>query len=168
MAKSAAERQRERRQRMKDEKRRAVDVASSLYPSGEFARFMEAHGSTYRLEVEHPLDAAGIVVNTPLDIDDDPYWQEASGTPNRGAIGRAERMVDALVDSAKALAELINTYKLREIDRAIAELKARKPKTKAEHEKALADAVRLNAIRTELGKQVRHSFHQTAVKGDLD
>jgi hypothetical protein len=90
----------------------------------------------------------------------DPEWREEWGVENRGALGRAERMVVAFIDSARALAKLIQLFKLQEIDAAIERLSRRKLATPADRTKAFTEHKRLNAIRARLTKEVRHSFPQ--------
>lgn len=98
--------------------------------------------------------------------DDDPEWREFGGwnTPYRGSLGKAERMVGALVDSARSLAEIINAFKLREIEAAKTEIAARDLSTPEAKRQALADAARLDRIERRLRREVRHSFPAIDVK----
>lgn len=163
MALTAAERQQRRRQNLKEARKTAPDI-SAQFLSSSFSQFLEQEGLGLSF-IGETLDSVGLDTNTPLDADVDAGWREDWGTPNRGSLGRAERMVDGLIDIARTLAELINEFKVREIDAAIAKLESAKPTSKAAHKQALDDAVRLHAIRASLSKQVRHAFHQHTVKG---
>jgi hypothetical protein len=158
-----AEKQKQYRQRLRQKAKTEPDLSAS-FPSSRFVSFLKGADIEQQLSfVDETLDSVGLRLDVPLSNDVDPEWREEWGTPNRGALGRSERMVDALIDVAKVLAELINTYKVRETETALAKLQSRRA---GSNQKLIADAVRLNAIRVRLSKQVRHSFHETTVKGE--
>ncbi|MFO1099032.1 MAG: hypothetical protein U1E81_12415 [Xanthobacteraceae bacterium] len=144
--------------------RKVAPDLTDTFRTGDFAKFLQDDPNHLLPFIRETLDSVGLYEQTPLETDADPYHREEWGTANRGALGRAERMVDALIDSAKALAELINRYKLNEIDAAIARLENKKLETKEARKAALQESVRLNAIRKQLAREVRHSFHQFTVK----
>lgn len=164
MALSPAERQQRRRDKLKDELKAAPDAASGFI-TGSFAKFLNSEDPQELSFINETLDSVGMHIGTPLTTDKDPDWRPEWGTENRGSLGRAERMVDAFIDSARALAELINRFKLAEIDGALERLERQKLSSKADKKKAFDDAVRLNEIRTRLTKEVRHTFPQHTVKG---
>lgn len=98
--------------------------------------------------------------------DHDPEWHDFGGwsAPDRGSLGKAERMVGAFIDCARSLAEIINAFKLREIEAArngIAERDLSTPEAKRE---ALADGARLDRIERRLRREVRQSFPAIEVK----
>jgi hypothetical protein len=73
-------------------------------------------------------------------------------------------MFGAFIDCARSLAEIINAFKLREIEAAKAEIAARDLTTPEAKRQALADAARLDRIERRLRKEVRHSFPAIDVK----
>ena len=97
----------------------------------------------------------------------DPQWTPDWGLPDRGAIGRAERMVDVCIANAKALSEVINKFKMLGVETAQERLAKRDLSTSEAKRKAMAEAVRLDKIESRLRKEVRHSFHPIAVKGEV-
>lgn len=167
MAKTSTERMQAKREREAQERREAED---STYPylRETFAAYLE-HESEYS-EVELILGIAGI--EAPLINDErgpenfileglfvDPFNPFPG---SKGSIGRAEVTVTCLLDAASYLASIINTYKLREIDARLAELKN---PDNADRETAIEEAVKLNKIKDQLEKQVRWSFPQWKVTG---
>lgn len=166
MALTPTERQRRHRERLKERRKAAPDLTDA-FQNRRFAEFVqsdpEATGNTIPFIAE-TLGSVGIYEETSLETDADPYHREEWGTPNRGALGRAERMVDALIDSAKALAELINRYKLQEIDAAITRLENKKLNSKEARKAAFQESARLAEIRKRLTREVRHSFPSITVK----
>ena len=172
MALTPAERQRNRRKRLKTAHKTAPDV-SHAYVRGSFSKYVEANDDADQSLsfIAETLDSVGLNQKVPLTKDTDPECDEhpewaAFGVINRGALGRAERMVDALIDCAKSLAETINRYKLQEIEAAIRKLETSKLSTHAAQKKALSDIVRLKAIHARLKREVRHSFATSTVKGE--
>jgi len=161
MALTPAEKQRRYRARLKQAARAAPDQAS-VNLTGSFAEFLGAEGAQLELSfIGETFDSVGLQFPD-LEKDADPEWRPEWGGENRGSLGRAERMVGALIDSARSLAALINEFKLGEIEAAISSLENRR-KLDA---KALKEAIRLNKIRDGLRKETRHSFPVTVVKGD--
>jgi hypothetical protein len=172
MALSPAERQQRRRDKLKTQRKIAPDAADSIL-GGSFAAFLqkERDRAADLSFIDETLDSVGMHLPANLETEADPEWEEWGegwGTPNRGALGRAERMVDALIDSAKTLAELIQRFKLQEIDAALERLSRRKLATPADRKKAFQEHKRLSAIRDRLTKEVRHSFPQHVVKGEIE
>lgn len=166
MALSPAERQRRHRERLKEKERLAADLVDR-FVRGKFSEYLESRDCINSTrEIDENLASVGMAPRVPLTVDDDPEWHEHDWhVPYRGSLGRAERMVGAMIDSAKVLAGLINGFKLREIDAAIAALEAAVPADAAARRQALADAVELQAIRARLLREVRHPFAQIHVKG---
>lgn len=165
MARSQAEIQREYRKRLRERAKAAPDQATRYTP-GAFSRFVEnapaGEGADF---IGETLASVGLDLPD-LTQDEDPEWREEWGTEFRGSLGRAERMVDALIDSAKALADLINEFKRQEIAKAIASLTEADLSDPAAKENALREIVRLRAIEARLAKETRHAFAPITVKGE--
>lgn len=168
MALSPAEKQRRYRERQKERRfdktaRNAPDAAAPVLAQ-PFFKFFSEHGKEWDDIAVMALDEVGITPPA-FDDDDDPHWH-LYGDTDRGSIGRAERMVGAFLDSAAALARIINEYKREEITRAITELEQSDLSDPAVRTKALAEIVRLTKLRDRLDKQVRWSLPEWKVKGD--
>lgn len=164
MALSQSEKQKRYRQRLKEKQRVAADLATAFL-STRFVDFLADDRAQQDLRfVDEMLDCVGLNMRTPLEQDVDPDWREEWGTPNRGALGRAERMAEVLIDIAKALAELINRYKLAEVEAALADLENEKLGTKEAKKAAFEKAALLTAIRARLTREVRHGFRPITVK----
>ncbi|MDE4096663.1 hypothetical protein [Phaeobacter gallaeciensis] len=167
MAMTEAEKKRVQRQRADVARRAEVD---STYPylKETFSEFLDHEGNYSNVEIA--LGLAGI--EAPL-IDDerDPeafaLEDVIAGVENpfpgaKGAIGRAEVMVDCFIDAAIELAAIVNNYKRAEITARFAELEHSSETDRAE---AMKEAVRLNKMLDQLNKQVRRSFPQWKVTG---
>ncbi|TCT12674.1 hypothetical protein EDC22_102359 [Tepidamorphus gemmatus] len=176
MALSPAEKQRRYRERQKvkmaEQAKQARHVADDTAPflAVTFADFLRQDGEAQANAlpfIQETLGSVGLD-STDWEADEDPEWHEYQwdGTTDRGLLGKAERMVGAFLDSARALSELINRYKLQEIDRALAEIERADLSDPEAKKQALADVVRLNALRKRLHKEVRYSFPATVVKGE--
>ncbi|MDI4663673.1 hypothetical protein K9U40_04910 [Xanthobacter autotrophicus] len=165
MARTRAEIQKAYRARLRKEAKTAPDQATSYKP-GAFSTFYDEQPLAGETSfITETLDSVGI--NMPdLSRDEDPEWREDWGTEYRGSLGRAERMVDALIDSAKALAGLINQFKLQEIAKEIARLEEADLSDPQAKKQALRDIVRLRGIEARLSKETRHAFAPTTVKGE--
>lgn len=82
-----------------------------------------------------------------------------------GSIGRAEVMVDMLLDAALELAQIVNRYKLDELQRRRREIEAEDLAEPEERKRALESVTAIARIEEELGKNVRRSFPVWKVKG---
>ena len=166
MALTPAEKQRRYRERLKKRERAAPEVTTDFLRR-PFSEYVAAHEHEYQ-DVWYPLEWAGIRPDAIpfFESDDDPDHDPTSDGPNRGSIGRAERMVGMLLDAAASLAGMINRYKREQIAAAIAELEAGDLTDPAIKKQALADLVRLNKIRDRLDKQVRWPLPEWKVKGE--
>jgi hypothetical protein len=83
----------------------------------------------------------------------------------RGSIGRAESMVDYLVDALSQMTAAINAYKLEQLSARIVELENADLSAEGARKAALADIVRLTKMKEHLGKTLRISLPQWKVKG---
>ena len=159
MKKTPAQYQREYRQRLKDRAKLASD------PTDAIAKRPFSEGDPWQV-MDWYLETAGITIpDYSAAGDADPEWREEDG-PNRGSIGRAERIVGSLLDAAGALAGEINQYKTEEINARIAELEQADLSDPDIKKQALADIVTLTKIRDQLQKQVRWTLPQWRVKSE--
>lgn len=162
MALSAQERQRLSRERRRKAVKLAADPTDAL-DRPRFAEFFNAHWQ--ESFISETLASVGTHVT--FSDDTDPEWDqewEKGGLVNRGSIGRAERMADALLDSATALRDIIRDYKRQAIDAAIAKIEAADLSGLEERKRALAHIVRLNKMREQLDKTFRRDFAQIQVR----
>ena len=121
MALTPAEKQKAYRERQKERLKSAPDAARSFIVNN-FAAFLERADPQELIFIDDTLDSIGLEIGTPLTTDVDPGWREEwedFGSQNLGALSRAERMVGGFLDMARVLAELINQFKLREIETAL-------------------------------------------------
>tara|TARA_R100001369_G_C3318651_1_gene168547 strand:+ start:1432 stop:1953 length:522 start_codon:yes stop_codon:yes gene_type:complete len=80
------------------------------------------------------------------------------------SIGRAEVMVDMLLDAAQELSAMINKFKLRELQRRREELEQSDWSDPEQRSKALAHAAEISRLQDELKKNVRRTFQTWRVK----
>lgn len=170
MAQTQAEIQKAYRQRLKA-KAEALGDKAAIYVKEGFSQRAERHAGFS--DFESALELAGIVPPTFFDERDAAEFilnTEANGTDvesllpgsPRGALGRAEVIVDHLITAAIELAAQVNAHKVSEIKARLAELENSPTAGKAE---AMQEAVKLNKILDQLNKQVRRSFPQWKVTG---
>ncbi|WP_417728047.1 hypothetical protein [Roseovarius sp.] len=167
MAMTEAEKKRLQRQRAEDE-RRALSDATYPYLKETFSEFLKYEGNYVNVEIA--LALAGI--EAPLIEDErDPHTcaleevivdVEDPFPGAKGAIGRAEVMIDCFMDAAIELACVVNSYKRQEIEARLAELESSPETDKAE---AMKEAVKLNKLLDRLKKQVRRNFPVWKVTG---
>lgn len=166
MALSPAEKQKRYRERLREELKTAPDATPAAGPT--FAAWIaQADGEmAQQLSfIDEALDAVGFAFPD-LSQDVDPQWRDEWGVENRGALGKAERMVDAFIDSAKALSEVLNAYKLEQVKAAQSRLSQSKPKSPEAMAWVVQRAIALSKIESRLRKEVRHSFPAIAAKGE--
>ncbi|MBB3566088.1 hypothetical protein [Rhizobium sp. BK491] len=163
MVKTAAEYQRAYRERLKAQEKQTVGVADSAFK----APFHEFMGDFWN-DVTTYLEWSGVkeIPDYVADGDTDPDWNPETDGPNRGALGRAERMVGLYLDAASTLADYINRYKVQEINARLAELEVADLSDTQARKQAVADIVRLTKFRDQLSKQVRWTLPQWKVKGE--
>ncbi len=162
MALSGRERLKLHRERKKKADKLASDPTDAL-DRGSFAEFFNAHWQ--QGFIAETLGSVG--THVAFTDDTDPEWDqdwEKGGLTNRGSIGRAERMAEALLDSALAVAEIVRDYKRQNIDSAIAKIEASDLSDPAVRKQALAEIVRLTKMREQLDKTFRRDFPQLRVR----
>lgn len=165
MAKSAAEYQRAYRERKAEQAKLAGDPTDKI-ASRRFHEYLPDDGNWQ--EVLTYLEWAGINPDAVprFDTDDDPEHDPENDGPNRGSIGRAERMVGMLLDAATELAAIVNRYKRKEISDQIQEIETSDLSDPDARKQALADVVRLQKMLDQLEKRVRWSLPQWKVTGE--
>ncbi len=160
------------KKQLQRERKRAEHKANSdsCYPylKETFSEFLE-HEANYS-NVEIALGLAGI--EAPLIEDErDPgefaLKEVIAGVENpfpgaQGAIGRAEVLVDCLLDAATEMAVVINNYKRQEIQRRLKELET---STEIDTITKMNEAVKLNKLLEGLDKHVRRSLPQWKITG---
>ena len=176
MAKSAAERKREQREREKNAQKVAPDLTADFLRTPFFEA---AAGKLDGLSLY--FDEMGIEMPN---IDDDSAPRSLTGEmendhardPERygdvyrafqkNSLGRAENWVAGMLNVVTELTSAINEYKLGEIAARIAEIEAADLSDPAVKAKALEDIVTLREIKARLdGKTFRRSFPEINVKG---
>lgn len=81
------------------------------------------------------------------------------------SLGRAELVIDALLDAANELASQVKAYKQTEIKARLAEIEASDLSDTETKKAALKVSARLNKMLDQLDKQVRYTFPQWKVTG---
>lgn len=166
MALTPAEKQRRYRERKVDKLAKAIDPTDDL-ASVKFSEWMTDWST-----IEHALDWAGLTVpDFEAQGDTDPYWhqQHEEGyepDPNRGSIGRSERMADMLFDAAGHLAAKINEYKKEQVAARVAQIETMDLSDMAVRKDALAELARLNKLSARLDKKARYDVPTYRLKGE--
>lgn len=170
MAKTAAEYQREYRERKREE-RKALPDETADFVRRPFSDFFSQEGDKQNAGWEHAEEScayAGIELPS-FEKDEwpefDTYDLGYSGIENRGALSKAELLVGALSDALSVLTAKLNRFKIEEVEARISELESADLSDPAAKKQALREIVRLNKIRDRLGKEVRLAFPVTEVKG---
>ncbi|RWN01056.1 MAG: hypothetical protein EOR86_04170 [Mesorhizobium sp.] len=163
MALSNAERQRRHYERRKAAAKVTSDATELTRPflGRPYCAFVGSDSDWDQVEI--PLRLAGI---EPPRFDDDRGPVFAPGleglelpTHLTDSVGRAELMVECLLDAASALAASINRYKRAEITEALSNIRRA-----AGNAAALTDADQLEHLLERLNKRVRWSLPEWKVK----
>lgn len=173
MALTQTEKQRRYRAALKRKREAAPDQAAP-YLRRTFAQFLVDQGDDrgdppHRDQIGAQLSEIGIELP---DFAGEDEINHVSGEifqgPNglTGSIGKAELMAHAFRVSAQQLSQLINRYKLQEIEARLEEIERADLSDPVTKKKALNDVARLRELRRRLDKEVRHSFREIAVKGE--
>jgi hypothetical protein len=172
MGLSPAEKQRAYRERQKERTREAAKTGDDKLSTVVTSSFSPHwSGVAERQEVAFLNESlASIGLSLDFSEDEDPECDDglAGTAANRGSLGRAERAVGALLDSATALAGIINRFKLAEIERALAQIAQADHQDAEAKAKALKEAVALAEMKKLLRKEVRRSLPPTVItNGDV-
>ena len=167
MARSSAERVRLHRERKRKALQTAADQTASYLRSsfsefvGSFPDFLD--GRT--LLFDETLDSLGIRIDgTSLHEEVQSFRSDGLGHVTMSSLERASGLVGAFLDAASELSELINRFKLQEIETRIAEIEGSDLSDPTSRKKALADVIVLNRLRERLHREIRYSFRPIQVK----
>ncbi len=167
MALTEAEKKRVQRAR-KEADRRALSDSTYPYLEETFSEFLRHEGNYQNVEIalalagleapqiEDERDPGTFALEAVLEGVDDPF------PGAKGAVGRAEVLIDCLIDAASELAVVVRNYKKQEIEARLAELESSDTTDRAT---AMSEAVKLNKILEQLDKQVRRNFPQWRISG---
>ena len=84
---------------------------------------------------------------------------------SRNSIGRAETMVDNLLDAASEMASIINRFKKDELNARLAEIEASNLADPAARKQAMQDIAHIHAVLSDLDRNTRVSVPKWRVKG---
>jgi len=165
MGMTEAEKKRAQRARKRAEHRASAD---SSYPflDEPFSKFLEHEGNYSNVELA--LELAGLeppVIEDERDPEAFAFEEAIAGVENpfpgaKGAVGRAEVIIDCLLDAASELAGIVNKYKRQEIEARLKELES---SDETDTAAAIAKAIVLNKILEGLDKNVRRTLPQWKV-----
>ena len=168
MAKSAAERTREFRERKKAAAHAAL--LESQKPESYLRRPFSEFAAKQSLMLDENLDAFGIRFDGDLANEVQDFHSEYHRDEPLTSLQRAIGLVDVFVDAAQELASVINQYKLAEIETAIEaalEVSSNLPRGDVEALKSSFEEIdRLKGIRSDLRKPTRHSFLSVRASGE--
>ena len=173
MALTPAEKQKAYRERQKKALEAAPDLAAR-YIKRTFADFLrqEDHdnpNSVFFGQMDVEFHAIGMQLpdfegEDEIDLITGERFRGPDGS--MGSIAKAEEMVKIFRVAAQLLSELINRFKLSEIDARLAEIEQADLSDPVARKQALADVARLTILRERLDRELRHSFRAISVKGD--
>lgn len=163
---SEAERKRLYRQKQREIERATIKETKKIpeYLSRPFSEFFKER-EFYMFEEN--LDAFGIQITGADILATEPqiFYSEYTHEAPVSSLQRAVGMVETLIDSAKELAELINAYKIQELEKAIPralETNMKLPRDDIEAlKKSISEIDKLKAIQADLRKPTRHTMHST-------
>lgn len=176
MALSPAEKQRHYRERQKTAKeaadRLAQEKIDTLFPA-TFHEFFNDHGdnTTFHLAFDAMgLDAPAFIDNADpkslsgeIEIDNAEYGVNLGYT---GSLGRAENMIEQLIDATVSLSGIVNDFKRDQITARLKEIEQADLADPAARKAAMGEVVRLNKLLERLSKPARWNFPQWKLKGE--
>ena len=176
MVLSPAEKQRHYRERQKAAKetadRLAQEKIDTLFPA-TFHEFFNDHGdkATFLLAfdamgVDAPefTDNAGPKsVSGQIEIDNAEFGVNLGYT---GSLGRAESMIEQLIDATVSLSGIVNDFKRELITARLTEIEHADLADPATRKAAMGEVVRLNKLLERLSKPARWNFPQWKLKGE--
>lgn len=172
MALSAAERKRKQRERQAAERAPLVDPVYK-YLGVPFFEYAASHGGWSNVELMFDLmgleapefnDDAG-----PAPYDPASHADVIEAYEGRlGSVGRAEIMIEHLVDAAIELAAMVNAYKATAVERRISELERADLASPEARKAAVAELRDLEELRERLSKRVRRTLPEWSARGERD
>jgi len=164
MALNPAEKQRAYRERQKEKERQASLAVRDIYKRPFFeilehdSALLEQTLSIAGIEApsfEDDSGPEGFVINNATAGADDIFLTNA-----KGSLGRAEVIIECLIDAAADLAYYVNRHKRSEIKERIAEIEASDLGEPEVKKAAFKEVTRLNKMLDQLSKQIRWTFPQ--------
>lgn len=176
MVLSPAEKQSRYRERQKAAKEAADRLAQkkidTLFPA-TFHEFFNDHGdnTTFHMAFDamgmdapefidnsHPKSLSGEIEN--IEYGDNPYRGYT------GSLGRAENMIEQLIDAAVSLSGIVNGFKREQLTARLNEIEQADLVDPVTRKAAMSEVVRLNKLLEQLSKPVRWNFPQWKLKGE--
>lgn len=170
MALSDAERKRLSRARQKAAESEAILHVSSP-PSYLRRAFSDFVGTNRNFELDENLDAFGVELRGDFLTEEvQEFETQAERDEPLSSLQRAMGLADVFIDAAKELSQLVNAYKLEEVQRAIGDAEiasANLPRGDVAALKAsFAEIKRLEAIQSELRRPTRQTFQSIRSKDE--
>lgn len=168
MALSAAERKRRQRERQAQERAAQLDAVVP-YLRKPFFEYLKEHESGW-FNVEFNFAHMGI--EAPEFVDDSgPVPPEGAGEMDifrgrDGSIGRAEVMIEHMLDAAIELAQLVNDYKSEAVSNRMSELVKADLGNEPQKRAAIEEAVKLEELRKRLQRKYRLNIPSWSVRGE--
>ena len=166
MAMTASERKRKQLEREAEARRRMED-SSYPYLRTPFYEFLEEDPNWSSVVMN--FDIMGMPAP---DFADDRHPQSYTDqidadtyTGFAGSIGRAEIMIEQLLDAASQLSSIVNRYKIAEIQARLNELELEDPSDPTKRRTIMDAAVHLTRLKEHLDKSVRRSLKEWSLKG---
>ncbi|MGR9237936.1 hypothetical protein ACU8OH_03820 [Rhizobium leguminosarum] len=168
MALTSAEKVRQYRKRQKDKAEaaeRAEAPTTYLRPFSEYRREADlpGFGSHFLMLGKEWWDFDTDDGIKPLSLDGVDA-ADIERAPN--SLGKAELIIEVLLDVVSQLASDVRCYKQSELDTRITEIMSRDLSNPEENKAAFAEAKRLGKMRDQLDKQVRWTFPQWKATGE--
>ncbi|MDB5660357.1 MAG: hypothetical protein JWS10_2972 [Cypionkella sp.] len=176
MVLSPAEKQSRYRERQKTLKQVANRVAQkqidTLFPA-TFHEFFNDHGDNTTFHIA--FDAMGMdapeftdnagpkSVSGQIEIDNEEFNVNLGYT---GSLGRAENMIEQLIDATVSLSGIVNDFKREQITARLTEIELADLTDPANRKAAMGEVVRLNKLLERLSKPARWNFPQWKLKGE--
>lgn len=176
MVLSPAEKQRHYRERQRAAKeaadRLAQEKIDTLFPA-TFHEFFNDHGdnTTFHMAFDamgmdaptftdnaDPKSLSGEIEN--IEYGDNPYQGYT------GSLGRAENMIEQLIDATVSLSGIVNAFKRDQITARLNEIEHADLADPAARKAAMGEVVRLSKLLERLSKPARWNFPQWQLKGE--
>lgn len=167
MAMTPLERKRKQLER-EEQERKSMPDSSYPFLRTPFFKYLDADPNWSNVEMN--FDLMGLPA--PVFVDDSgPKSQSGEFDEAEvyagyaGSVGRAEVMIDQLLDAASELASIVNRYKLQELATRSKDLENSDFGEPERRKATLDEAVRLSQLRERLEKRVRRTLPEWSLKG---
>lgn len=176
MVLSPAEKQSRYRERQKAAKEAADRLAQEnidrLFPA-TFHDFFNEHGDNTTFHIAFDamgMDAPEFTDNSDpkslsgqIEIDNAEFGENLGYT---GSLGRAENMIEQLIDATVSLSGIVNEFKRDQITARLNEIEQADLADPSARKAAMGEVVRLNKLLERLSKPARWSFPQWKLRGE--